>query len=413
MEHDSIQMDELDHRRLVGTLDLCHFEDGVPGVAFWHPRGSALLRVLRQWLREGMQARGWGEVETPQLMPRSSWERSGHLAHYGAGMFGVRAAVGDEEGDGGLLKPMNCPGAAAVFAQGSRSWRSLPVRLMEFGRCHRREPSGSMHGLLRLRGFEQDDGHAFVADHPDAVAEEVAAFLQFAGRVYAGLGFPAPDIAMSLRPDDRAGDDQSWDRSEAMLSAAASLAGVSPRAVPGEGAFYGPKLELALRDRAGRSWQCGTIQLDLVLPRRLGLHYRDGDGRDKHPVLLHRAALGSLERMIGVLLEHHEGCLPHWLQPEQVVVLPVGDAHAARAGDVARSLMKAGLRVRHEPGLHHLYPRLGDRISQALGVGVPAVVVVGNKEVESGGLAVSMDGVRSSMTAHELASMPCWMPPVL
>ena len=410
---DNVRLDELDHRRLVGKLDLCHFEDGVPGVAFWHPRGATLLRVLREWLRGGMVEAGWQEVETPQLMPRSSWEASGHLKHYGKGMFAVRPAEGEDDGDGALLKPMNCPGAASVYAKGSRSWRDLPLRLSEFGRCHRREPSGAMHGLLRLRGFEQDDGHAFVVDDEEAVSSEVAAFIAFSGRVYQALGFPAPDMAMSLRPDDRAGDDVSWDRAEQLLAESAKRAGVEPRPMPGEGAFYGPKLELSLRDRAGRSWQCGTIQLDLVLPARLGLHYRDKDGRDRPPALLHRAALGSLERMVGILLEHYEGKLPDWLVPEQVAILPVGEAHAPRAAEVVRLLRRQGMRVRYDQSAHLVRPRLGDRISEALEVAVPAVVVVGAKEMESGLLAVSMDGAREAMSVDSLAGLAKWSPPLL
>lgn len=402
-------MDSNDHRRLGESLDLFHFEDNVPGVVFWHPRGSAMLGVIRSWLRGGLARAGWSEIETPQLMPLEVWKQSGHLEFYGRGMFAVEAAAGDEDPARFALKPMNCPGAAAVFRHGSRSWRDLPVRLAEFGRCHRKEPSGAMHGLLRLRAFEQDDGHSFCA--PDQVAGEISAFCAMVDRAYRGLGFDGFEVAMSLRPELRAGSDEDWDRSEALLGDAARQAGLEPRPIPGEGAFYGPKLEFSLRDRAGRSWQCGTIQLDVILPSRLGLHYVDRDGERRAPVLLHRAALGSLERMLGILLEHHGAGLPDWLAPDQIAVFPVGEAHAARAAEVVADLRSRGIRARFRAEEHAHSPRLGSRIRDALALSVPCVVVIGDRELESGLVNVDMAGSKQAMSVEALARMPGWAPP--
>ena len=404
-------MDDNDHRRLGESLDLFHFEDQVPGVAFWHPRGSAMLAALRSWLRAGLLGAGWTEIETPQLMPLEVWKQSGHLDFYGKGMFAVEAASGEEDPARFALKPMNCPGAAAVYRHGSRSWRDLPLRLAEFGRCHRKEPSGAMHGLLRLRAFEQDDGHAFCA--PDQVAGEIAAFCSMVDRAYRGLGFDGFEVAMSLRPALRAGSDADWDRSEALLEDAARQAGLQPRPVPGEGAFYGPKLEFSLRDRAGRSWQCGTIQLDVILPARMGLHYVDLDGQHRVPVLLHRAALGSLERMLGILLEHHGAVLPPWLAPEQVAIFPVGEKHAERASQVAAELRSSGVRVRFRPSEQGHTPRLGSRIKPALLLAVPGIVVIGDKELESGLVTLEMGGDKQALTVGEVANLQAWRAPPL
>ena len=404
-------MEAQDHRNLIEKLDLAHFEQSVGGVVFWHPRGAALMSALRNWLRRNLLHAGYGEIETPQLMPVSEWERSGHLEFYAAGMFGVHPLTGDIEGNM-ALKPMNCPGAAAVFRHASRSWRDLPLRFSEFGRCHRMEPSGSMHGLLRLRAFEQDDGHIFCL--PEQVPEEVMNFCSMADRAYRALGFSGFSVAMSLRPELRAGSDEQWNMAERLLEEASVAAGLSPVKVPGEGAFYGPKLEFSLRDRAGRSWQCGTIQLDLILPARMELIYTGRDGKLHNPVLLHRALLGSLERMTGIMLEHHGENLPFWLAPEQIAILPVSENHADTACEAAAFLRERNLRVNFVPDAHNHTPRLGNRMRDSIIHGIPAIAVIGDAEKEKNGLTVSIGGVRKWMSLHELANMSEWQaPPIL
>lgn len=387
-------MDNFDHRALGESLDLFHFQEDAPGSVFWHPRGFALYQALEAHIRKRIAADGYREVRSPMLMSRAIWERSGHWAMYGENMFVL-------DGDGSrplAVKPMNCPGHVEIFRHGVRSWRDLPMRLAEFGQCHRDEPSGSLHGLLRLRAFVQDDGHIFCME--SQVEAEVRRFCELVRRVYADLGFHAVEVGMSLRPSRRAGSDEQWDRSEALLADAAAAAGLSPVPMPGEGAFYGPKLEFALRDRAGRQWQCGTLQLDVILPGLLGASYRDGhDGRSE-PVLLHRAVLGSLERFLGILLEHHEGRVPAWLAPEQIAVLPVSERQASYADEVAFQLAARGLRVREvsRDGT------LGARIREASMLAIPVCVVVGEREVESRSLALRVDGRQETVLLDEAAS---------
>ncbi len=389
-------MADIDHRVLGESLELFHFEEEAPGVAFWHPRGAALYRAVEDHMRRRVAADGYREVRSPLLLPRSLWERSGHWGFYGENMF-----ILDPEGQRPLaVKPMNCPGHVQVFRHGVRSWRDLPLRLFEFGQCHRDEPSGALHGLLRLRGFVQDDGHVFC--RPDQVDAEVSRFIALLRRVYADFGFGEPSVAMSLRPERRAGSDGDWDRAEAMLDAAARSAGLDPVPMPGEGAFYGPKLEFSLRDRRGRAWQCGVIQLDIVLPARLGAEYRDeADGRPA-PVILHRAVLGSMERFIGILLEHHGRDIPSWLAPEQVLVAPVSDRHVARAEEVSSLLASRGVRVRPlDPSL-----RLGAAVRLASVLAIPAVLVIGDREVESGRVSLRFGGANSEAD-------PCDVPGLL
>ena len=331
MEHD-------DHRILARRLDLYHIEEDAPGMIYWHPAGWRLYRQLEEYLRGRMLQLDYEEVSSPQLLPRSLWELSGHWEKFRENMFVVAHGSGRDM----ALKPMSCPCHLQIFNSSLRSWRDLPMRLSEFGACHRDEPSGAMHGLLRTRGFVQDDAHVLCM--PQQIESEVARFVGLLSSVYSDLGFAAFDVALSLRPEKRAGTDEDWDQAEAQLLAAARSTGLSPVLQPGEAAFYGPKLEFALRDRHGRSWQCGTIQLDFVLPARLGASYAGSDGSPSIPVMLHHAIFGSMGRFIGILLEHHHGRLPFWLAPIQVAVMPVSEHQLGIAQELKRHLAAAGLR---------------------------------------------------------------------
>jgi len=365
-------MDSHDHRSIGNRLDLFHQQEEGPGVVFWHPRGAVLYRLIEDYIRRRMRGLGFAEVMTPQLLSRSLWERSGHWEKFGDAMFAF------EDGERSLaLKPMSCPGHIQLFNKRVRSFRDLPVRYCEFGCCHRYEPSGALHGLMRTRAFVQDDAHIFCL--PDQVEGEVARFCALLGEVYADFGFHEVRVGFSTRPAVRAGSDELWDRAEAMLAAAAGKAGLEFREQPGEGAFYGPKLEFILRDRQGREWQCGTAQLDLVLPERLDVVYTDADNRRVRPVMLHHAVLGSLERFIAMLLEHHQGRLPLWLAPEQVAVLPVAGEQAPYARRVAAELEAAGLRV----VVDERAERLARRIVDVRDAGVPVLMVVGEREAAS------------------------------
>ena len=367
-------MDPNDHRALAQRLDLYHLEESAPGMIYWHPAGWRLFRRLEELVRQRMRPLGYEEVNTPQLLPRSLWERSGHWEKFGENMF----IVPRPEGRDLALKPMSCPGHLQIFGAAHRSWRDLPVRLAEFGACHRDEPSGSMHGLLRSRGFVQDDAH--VICRPAQVEGEVSRFVALLTSVYRTLGFETFDVALSLRPENRAGSDADWDRAEADLLGAARAAGLEPVPQPGEGAFYGPKLEFALRDRQGRSWQCGTIQLDFVLPDRLGARYIDESGDRVTPVMLHHAVFGSLGRFIGILLEHHAGRLPVWLAPVQVAVLPVSDAQGPEASALAARLQAEGLSVT----LFDQSETLSRRLVEVHDRLIPVQAIVGRREVAEG-----------------------------
>lgn len=316
------------------------------------------------------------EVRSPQLYQKRMWERSGHLEHYGDHMYDV----GDM-----LLKPMNCPAHVEIFKAGNHSHRDLPLRLSEFGCCHRKEPSGALHGIMRLRQFVQDDAHIFCAE--EHVESEVASFCALLVKVYADFGFEDIEVGLSLRPDDRAGDDASWDRAEDRLRSGIRAAGLAFEEYPGEGAFYGPKLEFGLKDRQGRRWQCGTLQLDFVLPGRLGAKYSSPDGH-LVPVMIHRAILGSLERFIGILLEHHGGVLPEWLMPVAAVVLPVDEAHVEYAREVRRRL--GGARVEVDASPHSI----SDRVKHHLAHRIPAIIVVGDREMASGMASIRRRGER-------------------
>jgi threonyl-tRNA synthetase len=358
-----------DHRSIGNRLELFHQQDQAAGMVFWHPRGAVLYRALEDYIFRLMRGTGFREVRTPQLMARSLWEESGHLEKFGEGMFTLG------EGERALaLKPMSCPGHVQVFKKRVRSYRELPVRYCEFGVCHRNEPSGSLHGLMRTRAFVQDDAHIFCRQ--DQVEEEVGRFCRLLRVAYARLGFADFAVRFATRPDVRAGSDQGWDRAESLLSSAARAAGLSHVEHPGEGAFYGPKLEFVLRDAQGRDWQCGTIQLDLVLPERLDAEYVDAHGQRVRPIMIHHAVLGSLERFVAILLEHYRGRLPLWLAPDQVAVAPVSDEYVAYAQRVVEALEDADLRVVLDNGAD----TLSRRVVEAFERGIPALIVVGKRE---------------------------------
>jgi threonyl-tRNA synthetase len=346
-----------------------------------------------------MRRLGFGEIRTPQLMPRELWERSGHWDKFANGMF----CVEDDDGREFALKPMSCPCHLQVFNQGKKSWRDLPARYAEFGACHRNEPSGSMHGLMRTRAFEQDDAH--VVCRRDQVRGEVSRFIALLDRVYSELGFGGYRVALSTRPALRAGSDELWDWAEAQLAEAAAERGVEFDVQPGEGAFYGPKLEFALRDRQGRSWQCGTVQLDAVLPGRLGASYVDESGADVVPMMIHHAVFGSMGRFLAILLEHHGGNLPYWLSPDQVAVLPVSEAHRPYAEAVHRRLCDRGVRAVIEDGSETLSRRMVDVHARR----VPVALVVGAREAASATVSMKDRGGNSRVlsldeAAAELAS---------
>ena len=300
------EAEKRDHRRLGKQLDLFHLQDEAPGMVFWHPRGWTLWQTIEQHMRRELDAAGYREVKTPQILDKTFWEKSGHWANYKDNMFTTSSEKRDY-----AVKPMNCPGHVQIFNHGLRSYRDLPMRLAEFGSCHRNEPSGALHGLMRVRGFVQDDAHIFCTE--DQIAEETRAFNQLVMKIYKQFGFEHVSIKLSLRPEQRAGTDETWDKAEQGLRDALTACGVQWEELPGEGAFYGPKVEYHIKDALGRSWQCGTIQLDFVLPERLGAEYVTEDNGRARPVMLHRAILGSLERFIGILIEEHAGSFPLWL----------------------------------------------------------------------------------------------------
>jgi threonyl-tRNA synthetase len=362
-------LDSSDHRILGQQLDLFHFQEEAPGMVFWHPRGYAMYRALESAVRSWTAAAGFEEVKTPELLRSPIWEQSGHWQHFRQHLFAF-----SDDGKSAAMKPVNCPGHAQIVKKRSLSHRDLPLRLSEFGIVHRDEPSGVLHGLLRLRQFTQDDGHVFLAE-PD-VEREVAHFCGSLHDFYRALGFAEISVNFATRPAQRAGSDAVWDRAERALAAAARRAGLECRLKPGEGAFYGPKLEFELGDRHGRRWQCGTIQLDFVLPERFELSYDDSSGARVRPAMLHRAMLGSLERFLGILLEHHEGRLPAWLAPEQVRVLPVHAEQRSYAEEVVSRLRQHGLRAT----LEATNETLARRVAEAHALRVPLLWVVGGRE---------------------------------
>ena len=386
-------MDPHDHRAIGNRMDLYHQQEEGAGIVFWHPRGFTLYRLIEDYIRRRMGRAGFREVRTPQMLSRALWERSGHWEKFGDHMF----AWGD--GDHDLaLKPMSCPGHVQIFNKRLRSHRDLPMRLAEFGACHRNEPSGALQGLMRTRAFVQDDAHVFCTE--DHVTAEVARFCGQLHEVYGDFGFTDVRVAFSTRPAVRAGSDDVWDRAEAALLAAAASAGLDFHLDPGEGAFYGPKLDFHLRDSRGRELQCGTVQLDFVLPERLGARYADADGNPARPVMIHHAVLGSIERFIGLLLEHHRGDLPLWLAPDQIVVATIGEGQAGYADDVAADLAGAGYRVVTD----RRPERLSRKIVAARESGIPVLLAVGAREARDGTVSLRRrDGAQEAMPAAAVA----------
>ncbi|MGK4002639.1 threonine--tRNA ligase [Sorangium sp. So ce1036] len=370
-------LDDDDHRILGQRLDLFHFQEEAPGMVFWHARGFTLYRLLEEAVRRQMMRDSYREVRTPQILRQAIWKASGHWDNFSSNMFRL-----SEEGHAAAIKPVSCPGHMQIVARMAPSYRDLPLRIGEFGLVHRDEPSGTLHGLFRLRQFTQDDGHIFCTE--EQVEPEVVRFASALRDFYSGFGFEDMGVGFSTRPAERAGSDAAWDRAEAALSAAARSAGLDCREQPGEGAFYGPKLEFVLRDRLGRSWQCGTIQLDFVLPERFDITYVDASGARRRPAVLHRALLGSLERFLGVLLEQSRGALPPWLSPEQVVVVPVAEAQRAYAEEVLLRLQQKGVRAILDAGDE----TLSRKIALAHAAAIPLVAVVGKREAERRSVAL-------------------------
>lgn len=371
------EAEKRDHRKLGRQLDLFHLQDEAPGMVFWHPRGWTLWQVIEQHMRRELDAAGYREVKTPQIMDKTFWEKSGHWANYKDNMF-LTASEKREY----AVKPMNCPGHVQIFNNTLRSYRDLPMRLAEFGSCHRNEPSGALHGLMRVRGFVQDDAHIFCTE--DQIAEETRKFNLLVMKIYQQFGFENVSVKLSLRPEQRAGSDEIWDKAEQGLRDALTACGVEWQELPGEGAFYGPKVEYHIKDALGRSWQCGTIQLDFVLPERLDAEYVAEDNSKKRPVMLHRAILGSLERFIGILIEEHAGSFPLWLAPVQMVVMNITEKQADYCREVVEKLKATGFRA--EADLRN--EKIGYKIRDNSQYRYPYQIVVGDKEMENGQVAV-------------------------
>ncbi|NYZ62716.1 threonine--tRNA ligase [Luteimonas deserti] len=371
------EAEKRDHRRIGKAQELFHLQEEGPGLVFWHPKGWALWQVVEQYMRRVYQHSGYGEVRCPQILDVTLWKQSGHWDNYKENMFFT-----ESEKRTYAVKPMNCPGHVQVFNQGLHSYRDLPIRYGEFGSCHRNEPSGALHGILRVRGFTQDDGHIFCT--PDQVEAEVRDFHAQALKVYADFGFDDIQIKIALRPESRLGDDATWDRAEDALRSALRSAGVEWLELPGEGAFYGPKIEYHLKDAIGRTWQLGTMQVDFMMPGRLGAEYVDEHSQKKHPVMLHRAIVGSMERFIGILIEHHAGQFPSWLAPVQAVVMNITDAQADFVSEVRKSLSNQGVRI--EADLRN--EKIGYKIREHTLQRVPYLLVTGDREKENGAVAV-------------------------
>lgn len=376
------EAEKRDHRRIGRAMDLFHIQEEGKGMVFWHPKGWALYRTLEAYMRRRLEAGGYAEVKTPQVLDRSLWERSGHWEKFGHAMFSCET----DEGETLAVKPMNCPGHVQIFNVGQKSYRDLPMRLAEFGACHRYEPSGSLHGIMRVRSFVQDDAHIFCRD--DQIEGETTRFAELLHSVYKDLGVELHSVKLALRPELRAGTDEVWDIAEAKLDRAARNAGLEVEHLPGEGAFYGPKLEFHLRDAIGRTWQCGTLQLDFVLPERLEAEYVAEDGSKQRPVMLHRAILGTFERFLGILIENYAGAFPLWLAPVQVVVATITSDAEDFARDAIVRLSAEGLRVESD----FRNEKINYKIREHSLTKVPVIAVVGRKEAESGQVALRRFG---------------------
>ena len=375
------EAEKRDHRKLGKKYDLFHIQEEAPGMVFWHAKGWAVYTAIEQYMRELQRGNGYSEIRTPQIVDRSLWEKSGHWDKFRDNMFTVESEARDY-----AVKPMNCPCHVQVFNQGLKSYRDLPMRLAEFGSCHRNEASGTLQGLMRVRGFVQDDAHIFCTEA--MIQDEVSTFTDLLYQVYADFGFADVIIRLSTRPEQRVGDDAVWDKAERALADALNAKGLPWQELPGEGAFYGPKIEFSLKDCIGRVWQCGTIQVDFSMPGRLDAQYVAEDGSRQVPVMLHRAILGSFERFIGILIEHYEGAFPAWLAPEQAIILNITDRQAEYARNVEKSLQNNGFRVvsdlRNE--------KIGFKIREHTIQKVPYLLVVGDQEVETNTVAVRKRG---------------------
>ncbi len=387
--HQLEEAEKRDHRKLGKQLDLFHMQDEAPGLVFWHPKGWSIWQVVEQHMRRVYRESGYQEVRCPQILDKSLWEKTGHWQNYRENMFTT-----ESENREYALKPMNCPGHVLVYNHGLHSYRELPIRYGEFGSCVRNEPSGALHGLMRVRGFVQDDGHIFCTE--SQIEGEVVAFHRQAMKVYSDFGFSDIALKIALRPDNRIGSDDVWNKAESALRDALRACNVEWQELPGEGAFYGPKIEYHMKDSLGRAWQVGTMQVDFSMPGRLGAEYVGEDSARHTPVMLHRAIVGSMERFIGILIEHHAGNFPVWLSPVQAMVMNITDAQADYAADVAKSLVKQGFRV--EDDLRN--EKIGYKIREHTLQKVPFLLVVGDREKENGLVAVR------ARSGEDLGSMP-------
>lgn len=371
------EAEKRDHRKLAKALDLFHIQEEAPGMIFWHPHGWVIYQTVEQYMRQKWREHGYEEVRTPQIVDESLWEKSGHLAKFGDDMFGLKT-----DDHNYVVKPMNCPCHVQIFNQGLKSYRDLPLRLAEFGCCHRNEASGALHGLMRTRSFTQDDAHIFCTE--DQIQSEVSRFIDLLNEVYVDFGFTDISVGLATRPEKRVGADAIWDKAETALADALNTKGLQWRELAGEGAFYGPKIEFVLRDCIGRSWTTGSVQLDFSMPARLGAEYVAEDGMRKTPVMLHRAICGSLERFIGIVLEHYAGQLPLWLTPMQIVVMNITDRQATYVSEVVQTLQKQGLRAKSD--LRN--EKIGFKIREHTLQKIPYQLVIGDREVETQTVAV-------------------------
>jgi threonyl-tRNA synthetase len=371
------EAEKRDHRKLAKTLDLFHTQEEAPGMVFWHEKGWIIYQQIEQFIREKLRVNGYGEVKTPQLVDRTLWEKSGHWDKFGAMIFTTHSEHRDY-----AIKPMNCPCHVQIYNQGIKSYRDLPIRIAEFGSCHRNEPSGTLHGLMRVRNFVQDDAHIFCTENQ--IQDEVSVFIDMLFSVYKDFGFEEVIMKLSTRPENRVGDDSVWDKAESALELALNNKGLKWDLQPGEGAFYGPKIEFSLKDCIGRVWQCGTIQVDFSMPGRLGATYIAEDGSKQVPVMLHRAILGSLERFLGILIEEYAGTFPVWLAPAQVMVINIADRHADYASKIMRDLEQQGIRVK----IDLRNEKIGFKIREHSMQRVPYLVIIGDKELEEKNITV-------------------------
>jgi threonyl-tRNA synthetase len=375
------EAEKRDHRRLGKDLDLFHIDEHAPGVVFWHPKGWTIWQGVEQYMRQVYRDNGYLEVKGPQLLDRTLWEKTGHWDKYRDNMFTTESEKRDY-----ALKPMNCPGHILIFKQGIKSYRDLPLRYGEFGQCHRNEPTGGLHGIMRVRGFTQDDGHIFCTE--DMILDECVAYTTLLQKVYADFGFSDILYKVATRPAQRIGSDETWDKAESALIESLRRSGCDFVIAPGDGAFYGPKIEYTLKDAIGRPWQCGTMQVDFSMAERLGAEYVGEDSARHTPVMLHRAIVGSLERFIGILIEQHAGALPVWLAPVQVVLANITDAQGEYVAQIAKELQKQGLRVQIDLRNEKITYKIREHSLQK----VPYILVAGDKEKASGTVAVRARG---------------------